>query len=93
MTTILRPIKTIDAAAMLGIAPITLRIWRCAGKGPKFTKLGTGKNAPVVYQIADIQAWIDEHKFQSTTGYSPAVLAAAPKSSAPIAGPWQKPNG
>lgn len=92
MTTILRPIKTIDAAAMLGIAPITLRIWRCAGKGPKFTKLGTGKNAPVVYQIADIQAWIDEHKFQSTTGYSPAVLAA-PKSSAPIAGPWQKPNG
>jgi hypothetical protein len=75
MTTIVRPIKTIDAAAMLGIAPITLRIWRCEGKGPKFTKLGTGRNAPVVYQLADIQAWIDEHKFQSATGYSPAALA------------------
>jgi len=92
MTTIVRPIKTIDAAAMLGIAPITLRIWRCEGKGPKFTKLGTGRNAPVVYQLADIQAWIDEHKFQSTTGYSPAVLASAPKPSSAIAGPWQKPN-
>ena len=93
MTTLETWIKTDEFAKMARIANITARIWRCEGKGPKFTKLGPGRNAPVVYRLADVLAWMEENSFQSTTGYSPAVLASAPKSSAAIAGPWQKPNG
>jgi len=85
-------IKTDEFAKMARIANITARIWRCEGKGPKFTKLGTGRNAPVVYNLSDFLAWMEENKFQSTAGYSPAVLASAPKPSSAIAGPWQKPN-
>ena len=56
MTTIVHPLNTEAAALMLGIAPVTLRIWRCSGKGPRFTKLGDAKQAPVVYQRADLEA-------------------------------------
>ena len=93
MTTIVHPLNTQRAAEMLGISPITLRIWRCAGKGPRFTKLGDAKQAPVVYQRADLEAWIAQRTFGSTTAYSPAALASAPKPTpAPVArvvAPWQ----
>jgi Helix-turn-helix domain len=92
MTTIIHPLNTEDAASMLGISPITLRIWRCSGKGPRFTKLGDAKQAPVVYQRADLEAWIAKRTFASTAGYSPAARAAAPKpppQSQRIAAPWQ----
>lgn len=92
MTTIVHPLNTDDAAKMLGISPMTLRIWRCSGKGPRFTKLGDAKQAPVVYQLADLEAWIAARTFNSTAGYSPAVLASAPKPPAPsahvISPPW-----
>lgn len=71
MTTTARPLNSETAAAMIGISPTTLRIWRCNGKGPKFTKLGDAKQAGVVYFEADIQAWLDERKFSSTSAYSP----------------------
>jgi predicted DNA-binding transcriptional regulator AlpA len=76
MTTLLRPINSDAAAAMIGISPTTLRIWRCSGKGPKFTKLGEAKQAGVVYFEADILAWLEERKFQSTSAYSPHGLAS-----------------
>ena len=92
MTTIVHPLNTEAAARMLGIAPVTLRIWRCSAKGPRFTKLGDAKQAPVVYQLADLEAWIAQRTFSSTAGYSPAVLASAPKPAAPsaqvISPPW-----
>jgi len=71
VTTPVKPLDSIAAAAMIGIAPSTLRIWRCTGKGPKFTKLGDAKQAGVVYFEADILAWLQERKFQSTSAYSP----------------------
>jgi len=77
MTTIARPLNSDAAAAMIGISPTTLRIWRCTGKGPKFTKLGAAKQAGVVYFEADIQAWLDERKFASTSAYSPHGRASA----------------
>ena len=71
MTTITRPLSSDAAAAMIGIAPTTLRIWRCTGKGPKFTKLGEAKQSGVVYSEDDIRAWLAERKFTSTSAYSP----------------------
>lgn len=64
MTTLL---NSDAAAAALGISPVTLKIWRCQGKGPRFIKLGAAKRAGVVYDPADIEAWKDERKFQSTS--------------------------
>lgn len=72
MTAPARPLNSETAATMIGISPMTLRIWRVHGKGPKFTKLGDTKQAGVVYFEADIQAWIDERKFANTSAYSPA---------------------
>lgn len=55
------------AAAALGISPVTLKIWRCKGKGPRFIKLGSSPRAGVVYDPADISAWIAARKFESTS--------------------------
>lgn len=55
------------AAAMIGIRPATLRIWRCKGKGPRFIKLGNSKQSGVCYDPADIEKWMAERKFASTS--------------------------
>lgn len=55
------------AAAALGISPTTLKIWRCQGKGPRFIKLGESKQAGVVYERADIDAWKAARRFASTS--------------------------
>jgi hypothetical protein len=77
MTTIARPLSSKEAATMIGIAPTTLRIWRCTGIGPKFTKLGDAKQASVVYFEDDIQTWLAERKFTSTSAYSPHGRASS----------------
>lgn len=55
------------AAAALGISPVTLKIWRCQGKGPRYIKLGESKQAGVVYEQADIDAWKAARRFTSTS--------------------------
>jgi predicted DNA-binding transcriptional regulator AlpA len=85
MTTTTRPLNSEAAAAMIGISPTTLRIWRCTGKGPTFTKLGEAKQAGVVYFASDIQAWLDERKFTSTSAYSPHGRASSkPHNRSPV---------
>lgn len=64
MTTIL---NSEAAAAALGISPITLKIWRCQGKGPRFIKLGESKQAGVVYEQADVDGWKAARRFASTS--------------------------
>jgi predicted DNA-binding transcriptional regulator AlpA len=71
MTTTIQPLGTDAVAAMIGISPMTLRIWRVHGKGPKFVKLGDAKQAGVVYFEADVLAWLAQRKFNSTSAYSP----------------------
>jgi len=83
-----------EAAAEIGITPGTLRFWRCKGKGPRFIKLGPTKQAGVAYDSADIEAWLEERKFASTSAYAPAALVSASKrptqsaSAIPIPAPW-----
>ncbi|NQW50425.1 MAG: helix-turn-helix domain-containing protein [Rhodospirillales bacterium] len=71
MTTSTSDALTSDqVASMLGIKRNTLEIWRCKGKGPCFIKLGTAKQAGVIYSRSDVEAWVAGHKFTSTSAYS-----------------------
>ena len=55
------------AAAALGISPVTLKIWRWKGKGPRFIKLGESKQAGVAYDPAEVEAWKAARTFASTS--------------------------
>lgn len=70
-----RLLTNIEAAALLGIAPNTLKFWRHKGRGPIFIKLGDAAQAGVAYDEADVVAWQKARKFTSTSAYSAAAQA------------------
>jgi len=53
-----------DTAARMGVRPKTLANWRSLGTGPAFFKLGNR----VVYDDADVDAWLAARKRSSTSG-------------------------
>lgn len=59
------------AAEYIGVAKHTLARWRTEGGGPPFLKLG----APVRYDVADLDAWIDARRRRSTSDVSPEEAA------------------
>ncbi len=59
-----------QAAALIGIKPTTLEIWRIKGKSPPFLKLGTSKQAPVRYQPSAVADWLNQRTFVSTSAYA-----------------------
>ena len=69
-------LNTAQAAAAIGITPESLKFWRFKGKGPKFIKYGPEKNARCAYDPADIEAWLAERKFDSTSAVTVAAQAA-----------------
>lgn len=86
-----------EAAARLGVTPATLRFWRCKGKGPCYIKYGPSRASGVAYDPADIDAWLAERKYDSTTAHSEAMRAAGKESGRyrtkpdlPITPPWLK---
>ena len=62
-----------QTAALLGIKPNTLEIWRCRGKGPEFVKMGDTPQAPVRYQRSVLMDWLERRSFASTSAYAVAV--------------------
>lgn len=66
-----------QTAALLGIKPNTLEIWRHKGKGPRFVKLGRAAQAPVRYQRSAVAEWVEQQSFASTSAYSPAARTPA----------------
>lgn len=73
-----RPMRMLDTgqtAALLGVAPNTLKFWRRKGRGPAFIKLGDAPQSGVAYDEADVLAWRESRKFGSTSAYSPASQA------------------
>ena len=59
-----------QTAALLGIKPNTLEIWRCRGKGPEFVKMGDTPQAPVRYRHSVVMDWLSRQSFASTSAYS-----------------------
>lgn len=62
-----------QTAALLGIKPNTLEVWRHKGKGPPFVKLGTAPQAPVRYRRAEVVAWVEQRLYASTSAYTAAL--------------------
>lgn len=56
-------IKETEVAALMCVAPATLRKWRWEGKGPRFVKIGR----TVAYRLADVHAFIEAQIRQSTS--------------------------
>lgn len=53
-----------EAADMLGVEPSTLYSWRARNYGPKSFTVGTA----VRYERAEVQAYIDKCKAETTRG-------------------------
>jgi predicted DNA-binding transcriptional regulator AlpA len=65
-----RALRTTDAARYLGVSPSLLRKMRMRGiedplgPGPAYIKLSPSL---IVYQIADLDAWLDSHAQRQTS--------------------------
>jgi len=66
-------LSSAQTAAMIGVRPNTLEVWRYKGKGPRFVKQGTAKQAGVVYRRSEVERWLAERTFTSTSAYSSKV--------------------
>jgi predicted DNA-binding transcriptional regulator AlpA len=53
----LQLLTTKEVAAMLGVTPTTMAIWRYRGKGPTWVQLA---NRMVRYRSADVEAFVRE---------------------------------
>jgi hypothetical protein len=62
-------LTTAEAAAFVRLSPRTLERLRVQGTGPRFIKAGKGKRARVLYKAADLQEWLEETTFRSTSEY------------------------
>jgi hypothetical protein len=47
-----------EASEFTGFSEQTLGKWAVTGKGPRFTKIGTGRSSRVRYAIADLEAFL-----------------------------------
>lgn len=65
-----------QTAAMLGVRPNTLEIWRHKGKGPTFIKLGDHPSSPIRYQRSRVAAWLEARSHSSTSSYAVANNSA-----------------
>ena len=47
---------------LAGTQPQTLRVWRVAGRGPKYAKIGNR----ILYDTRDLDEFLESRKFSST---------------------------
>jgi predicted DNA-binding transcriptional regulator AlpA len=57
-------LDTKQTAAWLGVAPITLEIWRSKERGPAYVIMGTRS---IRYRRTDVQTWLTAQTRQPTT--------------------------
>lgn len=48
-----------EAAALLKVAPQTLRTWRSKGRGPRYVRLGAGRRTSIRYDLAELETFIN----------------------------------
>jgi hypothetical protein len=71
-----KSLNNAEAAAIIGISPNTLKLWRHLGKSPPFTKNDPqSPQSGVSYDPADLADWKASRRFASTSAYSPAALS------------------
>lgn len=69
-----RRVSATEAAAYVGLKPATLEAYRRTGKGPVFIRPG-GSTRRVVYDTADLDAWLARGRRRSTAD-NPESFAA-----------------
>ena len=79
---------TKEAAEHLGVNAKTLARWRGKKRGPQFYKIGDGWFSPIVYSVADLDAWAKSPRGTSLLCEKQGeVKPQPPKPSAPAALP------
>ena len=58
---------TVEAAIYVGLAAQTLRVLRCEGRGPRYFRLGASNRSQARYRREDLDAWLEERSFRSTS--------------------------
>lgn len=70
-----RPISylltSVEAADYLRLSSRTLEGMRVDGTGPRYFKVGPGRRAKVVYRISDLESWLQNFQYASTSEYKP----------------------
>ena len=59
-----------EAADYLRVSAKTLERWRVEGSGPRFFKAGPGLRSRVLYRQSDLEAWVSDFSYSSTSEYS-----------------------
>jgi hypothetical protein len=62
-------LTTVEAAEYLRLSPRTLEDMRVTGNGPRYFKLGPGKRSKVVYRRDDLDGWLAQFGYHSTSEY------------------------
>lgn len=55
-------LSTTELAEMLQMSTRGLEKMRCTGRGPRYVRLGDGGKAKVLYELADVQVWLEKYK-------------------------------
>lgn len=77
-----RALNTGDAARYLGISPSLMRKMRLRapgdplGSGPRYIKLSPQL---IVYDIKELDAWLDGHKVDDQASYKPVEMRPIPR--------------
>ena len=66
-----RFLTSVEAADYLRLAVRTLQDMRVDGTGPSYYKMGPGRQAKVVYTLDDLDAWVAQYQYRSTSEYQP----------------------
>ena len=61
-----RLLRVRQAAAYLGVGISTLNYWRSGGGGPRFIKIGGKSGKIVMYDLADLDVWLNANKYATT---------------------------
>lgn len=93
-------LTTKEASLLIGRTEGTMKVDRVYGRGPKFIKCGEGKASGVRYRRRDIEAWLAERTFSSTSEYSAAARQSRARTAPamriapnqPITPAWLKSN-
>jgi len=66
-------LTTSEAASRLRLSPRTLERLRVSGEGPLYLKVGPGKRARVLYRQSDLESWLAQFCYGSTSEYTAQV--------------------